>query len=227
MKIGIAPLDYYSQNDLDKCAAAGNEVKKQNLDFCGFTEVRTKQMKDGLKLGFRPTLKYVGKGESPQSLNPKKWKLVAWRYVAGNEGVEGITPDLGFVVARYQNVFAPRRMIKVVSTHFVPLTLHGKPRPNYQKRWEMWQSMWHTLERIIKSSIRAGITIFVVGDFNHYKADNDIIKSLHPKAKWIIRKGLSWAFGVEGDIKFSTVDLVHSFNTGSDHSAYWREVVLR
>jgi len=226
MKIATVSLDYYTMNNKAKCKTAANDVRKKKFDFAGFTEVRTDAMEEGLRegIGANHTLKMGG--ESPQAFNHKRWKMTGFRIVDGNKGVADITPNLKFTVVTYQNRKTPRKVIEVVSTHFVPLTQDGNPRPNYNKRWSMWQEMWGILKTIIAEAQQKNHTIFVIGDFNHIKAKKNIIKQLDSKAKWIVHAGLDWIFVVEGATKVRRLQPTINFGSGSDHKAHIRTVIL-
>jgi ketosteroid isomerase-like protein len=227
VKIGQVSLDFYHMNSRAKCIAAGRRARGRRLDLGGFTEVRSTQMRDGIKTGLGPDYEVIGtNSESPQFYNAKRWKLIGFRVVDGNKGVEGITPDLKFVIGTYQNIKRPAKVVEYCTTHFVPLTLHGKPRPQYQQRWGMWRSMWHQLKLIVAEALAKGHTIFVSGDFNYTAAGKMVIKQIHKNAKWVVRKGLDWVFVVESHLKVRGWGLTSSFASGSDHRAWARVVTL-
>lgn len=226
MKIATVSLDYYHQDSFTKCRVAGADVKKRNIDFAGFTEVRSQDMRDGLRSGMGGAYVLKGTAESPQGFNVKRWVLVNFHIVLGNKGVAGITPDLYFSVGTYQNRQDPKKFIEIISTHMVPLYGGQVPLDHFDERKRMWTDMWLVLKGLVAAALAKGHTVIVIGDFNNIKAKRSIIRKLHPKAKWIIRHGIDWAFVVESTVKVRKFGLTRLFASGSDHRAVCRNVLF-
>lgn len=227
MKVATVSLNYYKQNSKEACTAAGRHVASKGVDFAGFTEVRSPEMDKGLEWGLGAPYTYVDGGESPQAFNHRRWKPVSHKVTKLTDGEDEITPNLYAVVGVYVNTKTPRKRIAVISTHLVPLTQDGHERPDYHHRWAMWRKHWLGLKEIVRDLTAQGITVFVVGDFNHIHAGKGIIKQIDPKAKWVIRKGLDWVFVIEGKTKVRRFGITINFGSGSDHRAYSRTVFLR
>lgn len=227
MKIATVSLDYHSQNSADACKRAGQRVEANKVTFAGFTEVRSSAMDRGLRDGLAPTLVYVDGGESPQCFRNKYWRLTkSWSEVL-TDGKAGVTPNLSAVVGEYESRTPGKKKVAIVSTHLVPLTLHGKPRPDIEDRRRMWRQHFAALGRIVRKLKSQGLTVFVIGDFNHLTASRRAIKQISPNAKWVIRKGLDWVFVVEGSVKVRRLGVTTSFSSGSDHKSYARHVYLK
>lgn len=214
-----------------QCKEVASQARRKKIDFGGFTEVRDAHMLKGLRegLGASHTLRGGSHAESPQFFNHHKWELISSEIKDGVAGVAKVTPSLHFVVCTYRNKRKPSKVIEVVSTHFVPLSLHGKWRLDHTElRKEMWSSQWNKLKKIIETADIRGHTIFVIGDFNNIFAGKDKIKELSPHAKWLIRGGLDWVFFVEGTTKVTKLGVAtYVWQDASDHKARARNVWLR
>ena len=227
MKIATCSLNYYGQNSIASCKAAGTNVRKANVDFVGFTEVRSVKMIEGLEQGLGAGYNLKGDHkESPIAHKKKGWKLIDFMVKKATDGEAGITPNLFLVIAVYQKRSNPKKVIEVIATHLVPLSQDGKKRPDYAHRKKMWDKHWALLKEVVHDGLALGHSIFVIGDFNNRWAAKSIIKQIHPKAKWIHRKGLDWIFAVEGTTKIRRLGITRKIKTGSDHGAYWRRVIL-
>lgn len=226
MRIATVSLDYYRQNSAAATRKVGAAIARRNLDFAGLTEVRSTAMRKGLRSGMGEHYALVGVGESPLAYHTGRWRLAGHRSVVGTEGVEDITPTLRLTIGTFVNRRSGADVV-VIATHMVPLTLHGKPRPDYALRWRMWRGHWRKLKAAVAEAHAAGHTVFVIGDFNHSKAKRDLIKQVHPTAKWVIRKGLDWCFVVPGGARPYRLGLTRGFASGSDHRAWQRRVLLR
>jgi hypothetical protein len=227
MKIANVSLNFYGQNSIEASKATGRSVRRRAIDIAGFTEVRSKEMREGLIEGLGPNYDTAEINyESPQTFNKNKWKLETHRVVKATEGEAHVTPDLYLVIATYRNIKKPRKVIKVISTHMVPLSDNGHKRPDYVHRRAMWERHWDILKaQVIKANGR-GITVFVILDSNDHYDNRRVIKQIHNSAKWVIRKGILWVFVVEGDTKVRRFGLTKEFSSGSDHKAYERNVFL-
>lgn len=226
MKIATVSLNYYTQNSEGACHTAASRTHAKNVDFVGFTEVRSAAMTEGLTKGLGDKYDLIAHQESPQAFKSKKWRLTGHRVVEGTPGEAGITPNLFLVIGTYENIKKPRKVLEIISTHTVPLTEKGHKRSDYVHRLQMWNKHWKLLKDAIQAAKAKNHTVFVIGDFNNILVGKNKIHELDPKAKWIIRNGLDWVFVIEGSIKVKVAGLTHKFDSGSDHKACWRNVVL-
>lgn len=229
MRIATVSLNYYGQNSVEDCVIAGRRIARRKIDIAGLTEVRSEKMRDGLELGAGEDFELVGRGyESPQLFNNKKWRQTGFRIVKGTDGEEGITPDLFCVVAYYEKWGNPSKKIAVISTHLVPLTLKGRKRPDFDKRYnQMWKPHWRRIKTIVNECVKDGRSVFVIADFNNKFARRRKIKEIHPKAKWIVKRPLDWIFFIPANTKIRKFGPTIRFSSGSDHMAYLRVVWLR
>ncbi len=228
MKIALAPLNYYSQNSLPKAVTAGQRLRTKRVDVVVFTEVRSEEMRAGLVAGLGSN--YASSGlhkESPVFYNTKKWKKIGESTKLLTPGVSGITPNLFAVTVDLQSIKTPRKKIRVIGTHLVPLTLHGKPRTHYDERMRMWTLHAKGLSALVSDGVNRGLTVFVAGDFNRYKDSKTAVKQIHPQAKWIVRAGIDWIFRIPGPTKVLKLGVTGTVKTGSDHVAKTRQVILK
>lgn len=227
MKIANVSLNFYAQNSVEASKKAGASVRKRGIDIAGFTEVRSKEMSEGLVEGLGVNYDTAEiRHESPQGFNKNRWKLESHRVVKATEGEAHITPDLYLVIATYRNRKKPRKVIKVISTHMVPLSVDGHKQPDYAHRREMWERHWDILKAQVVRANGRGITVFVIVDSNDHYDNRRVIKQIHNKAKWVIRKGILWVFVVEADTKVRRFGWTKEFSSGSDHKAYERNLIL-
>lgn len=92
------------------------------------------------------------------------WTLVNRSSVMGTKGIGGITPDLPIVTATFRG---GSKTFAVVNTHMVPLSLHGKRRPDFDHRMNLWMMHAARLRDQVQNLKRQRVTVFVTGDFNN------------------------------------------------------------
>jgi hypothetical protein len=209
-----------------ECEHAGEVIRRRKIGIAGLTEVRSRVMRKAIRRGLGGSYGWKNGGESPQAFNSKRWKIVETKVELGTDGVTGITPNLAIVTVVYQDRRNVRKRIAVVSTHLVPLTLHGRPRPDMELRRPMWDAHWGKLTRIVRTLHERGLTVFVIGDFNDLAAGAGKIREVHPQARWLVRSSLDWIFVVEGSVRVRKLGPAFSFSTGSDHKGRGVNVLL-
>lgn len=225
MRIGTFNLEYgMSRTELQ---AAGRRIARRRVGIAVFQELREEPDRQAVQEGLGTGYGWQVGGQCPQAFRTAVWEVVDRSVVArATKGLDGVTPDLPITRVVYQHRTRPRIRFAVYATHLVPLSLHGRPRADHQaERRAMWHEHWERLADMVTADVDAGLTVFVLGDFNNIFAGRSQGKRLHARARWLHRTPLDWVLVVEGSVRVRRLRRF-SFATGSDHKGIGASVLL-
>lgn len=205
-----------------KLEAAGRKIRRR-VDVAGYQELRSPSGRAAVRRGLGAGFGWREGGECPQSFRRRRLAVVkgSREYDAQvTPGLARVTPRLPILRVVYRHRRDHRIRFAVLSTHLVPLTLHGRPRTDHGAwRKQHWDAHWARLGQLVRADHADGLTVFVVLDGNNIHLGEEQLHELHPDARFVAHHGIDAVILIPGASCRVRRLRRFSFKTGSDHRA--------
>lgn len=208
---------------------AGRKIGRK-LDVAGYQELRSESGRAAVRRGLGARFGWRRGGECPQSFRRRRLQVVPGSvevHKAVTPGLARVTPALPITRVVYRHAKDHRIRFSVLSTHLVPLTLHGRPRADHATwRAENWEAHWAELGRLARADHADGLPVVIVLDGNNIHLGTERLHELHPDARFLAHRGIDAVILIPGaSCKVRRLRSLR-FRTGSDHPAVGATLLL-